>query len=106
MGQLQDEETPIDREIVTELIELTPSSWQQATLEVTYSSDGTVERYAHAISSPEGRREIIDVSEKLFDATYRLGALFRRHGRHWKRVTYAVRLSDNGDYDYTVDFGY
>lgn len=106
MGQLQEEETPIDREIVSELIALTPDSWQQAKLEVTYLMDGAVERYAHAISSPEGRREIIEASEKLFDATYRLGTLFQRHGRHWRKVTYTARLSDAGDCDYTVDFEY
>lgn len=105
-GKLQDEEAAIDQEIVNELIALTPEWWRAATLEVTYSTDGGVLRLAHVISSPEGHREIVDLSGELFDATYRLGRLFEQHGRHWKSVLYCIQLEQDGSWKYTVDFRY
>ena len=105
-GALQEEETPIDQEIVNELVELTPESWKAAVLEVSFSDDGGVERYEHIISSPEGHKEPIDPSAELLDATYRLGQVFRRHGRHWKTAKYAINLKQDGNWKYTVDFSY
>ena len=103
---LQREETPLDQEIVREVIALTPDSWRAATLEVTYSEEDGVQRYAHVISSPEGHKAPIMPSEALFDATHRLGLLFERHGRRWRAVTYRVDLEDDGELRYVADFSY
>lgn len=106
MATLQDEESPIDREIVTELVAATPGSWRRVALEVTYSNDGSVERYGHAISSPEGHRELVTPSQTIFDATYRLGRVFLKYGKHWKKAKYLVRVNDDGTMCYAVDFEY
>jgi hypothetical protein len=105
-GALKEEETPIDQEIVNELVELTPEWWKAAVLDVTFSEDGGVERYEHVISSPEGHKEPVDSSAELLDATYRLGQVFRRHGRHWKTAKYAIYLKQDNSWKYTVDFSY
>jgi hypothetical protein len=105
-GNLKDEETPIDREIVNELVELTPEWWKAAVLDVSFSEKDGVARYEHVISSPEGQKEPIDPSAELLDATYRLGQVFRRHGRHWRNAGYSIHLQQDGKWKYTVDFGY
>jgi hypothetical protein len=105
-GALQEEETPIDQEIVNELVELTPEWWNAAVLDVSFLENDGVERYEHIISSPEGHKEPIDPSAELIDATYRLGQVFRRHGHHWKTAKYAIQLKQDGSWKYTVDFSY
>ncbi len=106
MGKLQDEEVALDREIVDELVVLTPEWWRAADLSVTYAVENGIERYAHTISSPEGNREVVHASEELFDATHRLGLLFRKHGRQWRRVTYKVRQEQGESWCYEVTFEY
>ena len=106
MGKLQEEEAPIDEAIVNELVELTPERWRSAALEVTYSTENGVEKYAHVISSLEGHKEPVFPSEKLYAETHDLGLLFRRHGKQWKRARYEIRLQDDGSWKYTVDFDY
>ena len=101
-GQLQG----IDREIIDELIELTPDSWNAAVLEVVYSAEQGIEKYAHVILSPEGHKDLIYPSEKIFAATHQLGLLFRRYGRRWRKAKYEVRLQDDGTWKYIVDFEY
>ncbi len=59
-GTFQEEGTPIDHEIVRELVELPPEWWKAVVLDVRFSDDGDVERYEHVILSPEGHKEAID----------------------------------------------
>ena len=104
---LQEEEQPIDQEIVNELIALTPESWRAAVLDVTYEADsGGAEGYVHDIYSPEKRREQIEPSQELFLATRRLGLLFQKHGHQWKRVRYTVEQQDDGTWKYSAAFDY
>ncbi|MEW6363638.1 MAG: hypothetical protein AB1714_03250 [Acidobacteriota bacterium] len=106
VGRLQEEEAPIDEAIVNEVVELTPEWWRSAALEVTYSSEDGIEKYAHVISSLDGHKEPVVPSDKLYAATHDLGSLFRRDGKHWKRVRYEIRLQDDGSWKYTVAFEY
>ena len=106
MAALQEEETPIDKAIVDELVTLTPEWWGAAVLTIEYSKDGDVEKYSHEISSPEGHKEPVTPSEELFDLTHRLGLLFRRHGKQWKRATYRANAGRDETWRYTVDFEY
>jgi hypothetical protein len=103
---LQEEEARIDREIVNELVELTPEWWKVAVLDVRFSDDDGIERYEHVISNPEGHNEPVDPSAELLDATYRLGQVFRCYGRHWQTAKYVIHLQQDGSWKYTVDFGY
>jgi hypothetical protein len=105
-GSLQAEEGPLDEEIAGEIIELTPESWRSAVLEVAYEVEAGIDRYSHVITSPEGHLEPIVPSEKLFDATHRLGLLFRKHGRHWRRAFYRVDIREDGTSTYVATFEY
>ena len=106
-GRLQEEETLIDQEIVNELIELAPESWRSIILEVTCEQSGeNVGSYDHVVWSPEGHKDIVTSSDKIFDATYRLGMLFEQFGRHWRKVTYRVHCQEDGSWKYKVNFEY
>lgn len=105
-GPLQKEEQPIDERIASELVDLTPEWWRSAELVVAYTAENGVERYSHVISSPEGHKEPIVPSEALQAATYELGRLFQRHGKHWKVVRYGVYMLGGGSWKYEVDFEY
>ncbi len=91
---------------MNELIDLTPEWWNEVTLTVTYDLESGVEKYSHVITSPERNSEAITPSEKLFEATYKLGQLFRDHGRHWQRVIFTVKRVDQEEWNYTADFSY
>lgn len=106
VGRFQEEEAPIDEAIVNEVVELTPEWWRSVALEVTYSTENGIERYAHVISSLEGHKEPVVPSDKLYAATHDLGLLFRSHGKQWKRARYELRLQDDGSWKYAVDFEY
>jgi hypothetical protein len=106
VGNLQQEQTPIDEAIVTEIVELTPQWWRAIAFDVAYSTEGGIDRYAHAISSLDGYKEPVFPSDKLFAATNELGSLFRRHGRQWRRARYEIRLQDDGSWKYMVAFEY
>lgn len=93
---LQDEQTPIDREIVEEVVSLTPESWDRIVLEVEYSNDEDGEGFGHVIYSPDGHRDIVEPSEELFDATWRLQELFKKYGGHWRSVKYNITVDDDG----------
>lgn len=56
---LQSEQTPFDREIVEEVVSLTPESWGRIVLDVEYSNDEDGEGFAHDIYSPDGHRDIV-----------------------------------------------
>jgi hypothetical protein len=103
---LQKEEALLDQEIASELIELTPEWWTSIILDIEYSFEFGMEKYTHVISSSEGHKDIIEPSDKLFDATDRLGKLFQRHGKRWRRATYNLQLANDGNWKYIVTFGY
>lgn len=103
---LQAEEGPLDEEVVREAIALTPEWWRSVVIEVSFSAEDGVERYSHVITSPEGHREPVTPSDALFDLTYRLGALFKKHGRHWKTVTYRIEVPEDGPATYVANFRY
>ena len=75
-------------------------------LEVSIDPRQGAESYSHVISSPEGYKEPVLPSEELFDATFRLGELFARHGRRWRRALYRVDREASDNWRYVVDFEY
>jgi hypothetical protein len=105
-GPLQREEEPIDREIVREVIALTPETWRALELRVECSERDGIQSCSHVITSCEGRGEPVFPSDALFDATRRLGALFERHGRRWRTVTYRIELGEGDEARYTACFTY
>lgn len=100
---LQDEETPIDQEIVNELVSLAPEAWTRVVLEVKYSVDERGEGFEHSISNPDGHRDLVEPSDAIYAATWELQELFRKYGGSWTRVTYRVSIEDDG-IEYRVNF--
>lgn len=100
---LQDEETPIDQEIVNELVGLVPEAWNRVVLEVKYSVDERGEGFEHSISNPDGHRDLVEPSDAIYAATWELQELFRKYGGSWTRVTYRVSIEDDG-IEYRVNF--
>jgi len=66
---LQDEETPIDQEIVNEVVELIPETWDRAVFEVEYTTDENVEGFDHIIFSPDGQRDLVEPSDLIANST-------------------------------------
>lgn len=93
---LQDEETPIDQEIVNGVVELIPETWNRAVLEVDYSIDDRGEGFEHTIFNPDGHRDVVAPSDSIYDATFRLQQLFRRYGGIWTKVRYEIVIDDDG----------
>src|SRR3954467_8938469 len=107
MPTLQELERPIDEQIVNQLIEATPEWWKSAILEIEFSpkSHG-IEGYKHTITNPDGHKDIVQAPDTLFESTFQLADVFRKHGRPWQKVIYTIRQSSKGDWNYSVDFNY
>lgn len=107
MPNLQVEEGPIDLEIVGELIAATPESWKRAILDVRRRTEPpNIEKFEHEISNPDGLRDLVEPTEKTYEAIFRLADLFKKYGRCWKTVRYSISLADNGNWNYKVKFEY
>ncbi len=102
----EEEVIPINDAIVNELIALTPEWWHAIVLDVTYSIESDTEGYEHVISSPEGHREPIMPSDRLFELTYELGQLFRRYSRHWTAAKYTVQWQEGEIWNSKANFTY
>lgn len=102
---LQDEEGPLDEEVVNELVAATPESWKAASLEIR-GSPLTLGSYECRISNPEGLNDRVEATEELKKAILELARLFERHGHHWSAARYEVRQRPDKTWDYQVDFEY
>jgi hypothetical protein len=106
MAAFTDQQAPIDRNIVSALIAATPESWDAAEMVVEREQEGEVENLTIEITSPEGRREIVEPTEDIYEYLYALSDLFREHGRVWKKLKYSIELNEEGNWKYHIDFGY
>jgi hypothetical protein len=104
---IQQLERTIDEAIVNGLIEATPESWKTIKLEIEWrpKQNGT-EGFAHTITSPEGHRDIIPTSEMIYQQTFLLANLFKKHSKQWCKATYTASQSSGGEWKYSVDFLY
>src|ERR1035437_4952873 len=101
MSTLQELERPIDEAIVDHLVQATPEWWKAAALEVTRSTKANgIEGFAHAITSPEGHRDIVQATDEIFQLTIQLADLFNRFGTSWKKVVYSIRQNPEGGWHY------
>jgi hypothetical protein len=107
MTTLQDEQGPIDLEIVNELVDLTPEHWNSATLEIQSARlpDGR-DSLKMSIASPEGYRDLVEPTDALFHAARKLVLLMRRHGHQLRKATYITRLTPEEDWDFNAKYEY
>jgi hypothetical protein len=107
MPLLQELERPIDEAMVNGLVGATPEWWRAAELEIVWSpkEDGT-EGFIHTISSPEGHQDLVQTTDEIHEATFKLADLFKLHGKQWKKVVYKIRQNEGGKWHYQADFSY
>ena len=102
---LQDLQAPIDDAIVDAMIASTPETWSHIVLTlVRPGDDHDVGHFTHELSSPTGLPPVTP-DDSLFDATYRLDALFQRHGALLSRAVYEVHYTE-GQGRFTASFEY
>lgn len=107
MASLQEEQRPIDLDIVQTLIAAVPESWRSATLQIERAPDaGKDESYLITIQSPEGRTEVVPPPVELMEAVRRLDQVFARHGHRWSKARYTITQADDGDWDFVALFDY
>jgi hypothetical protein len=105
MATLQDEQPPFDRAVCDAMVASTPDDWDVIVLTIERPAGATaVGELAHSISSPDHRRPVMP-DDSLYEATYRLDELFRRHGAVFRRAVYRVELSPDS-WRYRAEFGY
>ena len=93
--------------IGSELIALTPESWQAIVLRVSVNRpENGMLGMTHEISSPEGHKEPITPSDELSDLTYSLLKLFEEFGPAWKQLTFKVTMQSDGGWRFQSDFQY
>jgi hypothetical protein len=106
MATLQDEQAPIDRQIVEAVIDLLPETWESANLTVNRHREGENEKLSIAVTSPEGHKDLILPEQHIYDLLYQLIDCFARHGRVWNQVKYALTLDDDDNWHFIIDFKY
>jgi hypothetical protein len=105
MAKLQDEQLPFDRAICDAMVASTPNDWNIIVLTIERPEGSTaVGELSHSLSSPDHNLPLMP-DDSLYEATYRLDELFRRHGGMFRRAVYRVELSPDS-WRYTAEFGY
>jgi hypothetical protein len=105
MATLQDEQPPFDRAICDAMVASTPEDWNVIVLELQRPKGKTgVGDFLHELRSPEGRAPVMP-DDSMYEATYRLDELLRKHGGFLRRATYTVTLSADS-WKYSADFDY
>jgi hypothetical protein len=83
----------------------TPDTWRVVVLTLERRPGVTaVGQLEHSLTSPEGLPPVMP-HDALYEATYRLDELFRRHGGMFRRAVYRVELLADS-WRYTADFAY
>ena len=107
MYTLQEQQAPIDRLIVNELITATPEWWNSAILEIERIEEpGGIEKFRQVIISPEKCKDIVSSTPELHEAVIRLADVFRDFGEVWSKAIYQVELLPDNSWKYNVRFEY
>jgi hypothetical protein len=104
MPTLQQEQQPIDEAITRSVLQSIPADWTAAVLTLERRSESSgVGDFSHSLASGDGRRPVMP-DDSLYDATFRLDEVFRRHGAFLTRVTYRVEQRAGGEWSYSADY--
>ena len=101
----QERQSELYEQIGSELIALMPAEWNAAVLELVHDPPRYGEGVALSINSPEGRKDYLFPTDRLYEAVYRLEKLFREQSRLWTRGLFEVRR-DGDDWQFRVDYTY
>lgn len=103
---LQQRQAPIDRMVVTALIEATPETWSAAEMVVERTDDGSNERMSISISNPDGQADVVLPTDEIYEALYALSDCFRSFGKIWSRVRYVIKSDEIGHWKFEANFDY
>ena len=105
METLQDEQPAFDRAVCDAMVASTPDDWNVLVLTLERPEGVTeVGQLQHSISSPSHHGPATP-DDAMYEATYRLDELFRRHGAVFRRAVYRVELLPDS-WRYKAEFEY
>ena len=102
---IQDQMTPILRQIATALIETTPEEWSKATLRSEASRSGGQTELAHSIWSDLHPAEVAVGTEDLFLAVRELQLVCDGAGHPWSALVVQIE-QEEGQWRFTANFEY
>lgn len=82
------QESEVDQEILDALVEATPESWSSATLSAEFEFGPESDTVSISITNPDGRREIVEPTERLQTAMRRLSLLMKSLGHFPRSAVY------------------
>src|SRR5262245_7208582 len=104
MATLQDDQPLFDRAVCDAMVASAPDDGDVIVLTLERPPGSTaIGELSHSLSSP-GHRPVVP-DDSLYEATYQLDELFRRHGAMFRRAVYRVELFADS-WRYTAEFGY
>jgi hypothetical protein len=101
---LQDEQPLFDRAVCDGMVVSTPNSWNVIVLTLERTTTSGIGELLHSLHSPEGHPPVTP-DDSLFEATYKLDALFERHGKRFTTAIYRVELFEDS-WKYHAEFAY
>jgi hypothetical protein len=104
---LEAELSPLLSAVGRELIAATPESWASAQLSLVIApTTATTEAVSHAITSPEGLRDLVVPTEDLMRATACLVQACRAVGRPFRELLFTVRSDARGAWRFQSEWIY
>ena len=104
MPTLQQAQQPIDEAIARSVRQSIPADWTAAVLTLERRRDSSgVGDFSHSLASNDGRSPAMP-DDSIYDATFQLDEVFRRHGAFLTRATYRVEQRAGGEWSYSADY--
>ncbi|MFZ6641033.1 hypothetical protein ACO0LL_14895 [Undibacterium sp. TC4M20W] len=107
MNSILESQAKIDFDIANALIMATPESWTSAEMEVERDESNGTEKISVLIFNKEGRKEIVQGTDDIYDGLYKLSGLLKDSDAEiWVRAFYSIAMDDNEHWKYKVKFEY
>ncbi len=101
------EEDDIHEAVVNQIIASTPETWSVIELSIEYkpypSGD---EGCALSLFNPLSPNEPAQPTDELYQATWRLVQLYKGRNKMWRSAKYVVRMTEDQNWSFSVDFTY
>lgn len=101
---LQEEQTPIDIEIVESALSAIPESWRQFSLDMVHIWAADPDEMGTVRMSLVNGEEPCLPDDGLHEAALKLLRLFHRYGIYWNHARYEISMIEDGKWKYETDF--
>ncbi|HLJ48942.1 MAG TPA: hypothetical protein VKU01_23160 [Bryobacteraceae bacterium] len=104
---LQQQQTPIDLEIVRQVVDLLPDRWRNAEFVIKSGArpDGKAALQLR-ITSPAGYSDYVEPSDILFNLARRLIYVMQQFGHRLAKATYKIEMTPSEDWDFKGKYEY